>query len=273
MQTEIFWPRLASAFGNQKVFWTFDEKKEKPGVTDRLLHYLISYWETPAVARKAVRVFNGIESQGYSAYSGWDEVRVATIREVDDALHFAGATGESWELALTIKDFLQNTWLTLDTVILDDISKLKPGVVTRYIKQLRAVKNSWEITNDKGKKEPLEYSLRFSETNFYKQFKKYRQMHEPVLPSSAIDYLEYLLKRTGLAPFEIHANRILQRLGLFKSSDEISVKLNIFGQFLTEEKPVAKHKHLVQLGKVVCFIKDPRCNICPVSDQCPKKIS
>jgi hypothetical protein len=273
MKHEIFWPQLKQAFGNQKVFWTGEELSEKPGTTDRVIHYVISYFESPAVARNALRIFRGITQElGCSIFSGWNEVRVSSLREIDDAIRQAGAKGDTWELALTIKDFLYNIWQTLDTVDLTEAPTDSPQLIGPFLDQLRGISGSWMIdSKDKDNKKICPPApLRYSQNNFYKHFKKYRQMSSPVLPSCAVDFLEYCWKRTGRAPFENHANRILARLGIFDGDEPISAKLIKFEAFTTSKKPVTKHKHLIQLGKIVCFAKNPRCAACPVADQCAK---
>ena len=268
MKPEIFWPSLKQAFGNQKVFWATSELAENPTITDRLLHYLISYYENPPVARNAIRIFRGL-SGDLQLFSGWNEVRVASIRELDDALRTAGATGLTWDLAVTIKDFLHNMWVTLDTV---DLNTVEENDIKNYLRQLRAIPHSWSVINEKGKKVTVEWPLRYSEDNFYKHFKRYRKFSDPVLPECAIDYLEYLLRLTDKAPFEYHANRIMARLGIIETNDPLSVKTSKFSNFTTSDAPVTKHKLLVQLGKTVCFEKHPRCNVCPASNLCAKKI-
>jgi hypothetical protein len=271
MNSDTIWQSLQETFDNQKIFWLPEERDSGPGVMDRLLHYLISYYESPAVARKSVRVFCGVDPiNGLIAFSGWNEVRVSTVREISDALVFCGAKGEVWELAVTIKDFLCNTWNTLDTLNLDEI----PEKCDAYINQLRAVPHSWTInidTDKKGKTRTLETPLRHSHCSFYKAFKRQRSLTEPVLPDCVIDYLRYSWKLTAVPPFENHTNRIMSRIGLFESNTSLEIKLAVLAKFLGENKRISKHKRLVQLGKMVCFNEDPRCEVCPLQKSCSKK--
>ena len=271
MNSDKIWQSLQEAFDNQKIFWLPEERNPGPGIMDRLLHYLISYFESPAVARKSVRVFCGVdEVNGLIAFCGWNEVRVATVREITEVLEGCGAEGEVWELAVIIKDFLYNTWNTLDTLDLDEL----PEKSTAYINQLRAIPHSWSINVDSDKKtkaQTLETPLRHSHCSFYKAFRRQRNLAEPVLPDCVIDYLRYSWKLTAIPPFENHTNRILSRIGLFEPNTSLEIKLAVLEKFLRENKRISKHKRLVQLGKMVCFNENPRCNICPLEKSCSKK--
>jgi hypothetical protein len=275
MNSELFWPRLKQAFGNQKVFWATQELPERPGTTDRVLHYLISYFESPDVARDAVRIFRGVQlgEFGNKQFSGWNEVRVSTLREIDESLKQAGAVGDTWELALTIKDFLQNAWSTLDTIDLTNMPQLQPDLIDNYLAQLKGIPDSWDIMNERNKMVVAESPVRAcpKHSNFYKRFLKYRKRKEPVFPACVTDFLEYCWKKTAKAPFEEHSDRVLSRLGVINLNDAPTDKLRKFEDFTTSTKPVSKHKHLIQLAKVICVVKDPDCPSCPVADQCAKK--
>jgi hypothetical protein len=269
MDNNLFWSDLKAAFGSQKVFWVEKENAEKPGVTDRLIHYVISYYENPAVARKAIRIFKGIslDDVGLAFFCDWNEVRVSTLRKIDDALKASGATGDSWELAVTIRDFLENVWNTIHTT---DLSVVTLEDRVAYLTQLQG-KGCWgkQITKE-DKNKPCPTPFRPDYSTFYKHCHKYRKPGEQILPNCAISYLDYLWKRTRNAPYENHANRILSRIGIFNISDPLGTKISKFESLTTAEKPINKHKHLVQLGKVVCLSSNPRCSICPVAKYCSK---
>ena len=269
MDNNLFWSDLKSAFGNQKVFWTEKENQEKPGITDRLIHYVISYYENSAVARKAVRFFKGIQLDelGFVVFSGWNEVRVSSLREIDDALKSSGATGDSWELAVTIRDFLDNAWNTVHTV---ELSGVPQEDRISYLAQLNG-RGSWgKQTTKEEKNKPCPAPFRPGFSIFHKHCNRYRKPGELVLPNCAISYLEFLWKRTRCAPYENHANRILSRVGVFDEADPLGIKISKFESLTTSEKPISKHKRLVQLGKVVCLSSNPRCDICPITKHCSK---
>lgn len=269
MDSSLFWSSLKNAFGSQKVFWAERENSQKPNVTDRLIHYLISYYENPSVARKAVRIFRGIDLDelGLAIFSGWNEVRVATLREISDALKFSGSTGDAWDLAVTIRDFLDNAWNTVFTV---DLSEVPAEERPSYLTQLQG-KGTWGKQNTKEEKnKAFPAPFRSHASIFYKHCSKYRKDGERILPDCATSYLEYLWKRTRCAPYENHANRILSRLGVLNKADPLGTKISKFEILVTVEKPITKHKHLIQLGKIVCLANSPRCDICPVAKQCSR---
>jgi hypothetical protein len=269
MDNNLFWSDLKTAFGSQKVFWVEKENAKKPGITDRLIHYVISYYENPAVARKAVRLFRGVTLNEFETtlFCGWNEVRVSTLREINNALKTSGATGDSWELAVTIRDFLENIWNTVHTT---DLSEVPQEDRVGYLMQLQG-KGTWgkQITKE-SKNKPCPTPFRPDFSAFYKHCHKYRKPGEQILPKCAISYLDYLWKRTRCAPYENHANRILSRLGIFNATDPLGTKISKFESLITAEKPISKHKHLIQLGKVVCLSSNPRCSICPVAKHCSR---
>jgi len=270
MESASFWPKLKDAFGNQKAFWSNIEHPTKPGITDRLLHYIISYYENPSVARKAVRIFRGLETNddGLKLFSDRNEVRVSTLLQIEDALRLAGSKYETFDLAVTIRDFLDNAWSVIFSI---DLSDVAPEDKIAYLRQLQG-KGTWGKKDNKDDKAEIVTPFRSAHSYFYKQCKKYRKPKEKVMPDCAFGYLEYLWKRTRRAPFENHANRILSRLGIFQNNDPINTKTAKFDKLLTEEKPISKHKHLVQLGKTICLTKNPRCSMCPLSSNCISSI-
>lgn len=255
-QMEI-WTKLGAIFSPPKMLWTSNEYGADPCITDRIIYYLINYYDTPSIARKAIRAFIGLDN---SSFCDWNEVRVATLRELDEALKSFGGTVNTWELAVTIKDFLQNAMDTLETIDLDSgLADLKPVEIVAYLKQLRGHPNAWK------KDKPSPY--RPYTSLFTKHALKYRKENEAVLPENAIHYLEYLIGRTSKPPFEFYANRMLGRLGLFEEREEISQKVLKYHTLVGDETPINRHRQLVQFSKTIC-ISNPRCTICPLSQQC-----
>lgn len=251
------WSKLGSMFAPPKAFWSAEEHAADPGFTDRLMYYLITYYDSQTVARKAVRWFLGIDG---NSFCGWDEVRVATLRDLDDALKSVGGSVNTWELAVTIKDFLQNTFDTIDTVNLDvALDDLKPSEIVAYLRQLRGHPEAWK----KGESSPY----RPYTSIFQKHCLKYRKENEAVLPENVIHYLEYMMGRTSTSPFEFYANRLLVRLGIFEEQERLSNKVAKYNSLIGEERPINKHRQIVQFSKTICISK-PRCNVCPLAATC-----
>ena len=259
MLNTSIWMKLSATYGFPQSFWEPEEYSQAPSITDRIVYHLIGYFENPTVARKALRIFVGIEKTYDSPeYCDWNEVRVATLRDLENSLKRAGATAHTWELAVTLKDFLQNVFDTLENVALE-ASEFKPSEIASYLKQLRGAPEAW-LKNETSPYRP-DTSL------FYKQCKRYRKNGEPVLPESVIHYIEFLWGRNDKAPFEFHADKVLSRLGLFASQDEINTKVDKFQELVGDERPINKHRHLVQFSKTICT-SQPRCQICPLSEDC-----
>ena len=103
MKESLIWNRLEGSFVTYQKLWSKEERGESPTITDRLLRYLISYYNSPSVARKAVRRFYSID--GYD-FCDLNETRVSYIRHISASLKEAGAKGNVHQLGFTIKDFL-----------------------------------------------------------------------------------------------------------------------------------------------------------------------
>lgn len=261
MQIDSLWPALTKVFANQKVFWTRAEFKNKPTVTDRLIHYLISYYEMPNVARKAVRIFKGIEG---NSYFSWDEVRISSLREIRNTLIEAGGIANTWELAVTIKDFLQNAFDVIFTIDLSGING-SPKEMGIYLRQLSGSPEA--MGKDKqGKLLSSPYRSYWSTFNR----RRLRLDGEQVIPDFAIKYLKYLLSMTKSAPYDPYMDRILLRLGVTEKGDLRKARIKKYNQFMGIHRTVRKHKKLVMLAKTVCLSKDPRCNVCPLTENCRK---
>jgi len=257
MQVDTLWPALDKVFANQKVFWTSEERKRKPTATDRLIHYLISYYEMPAVARKAIRTFTGIEG---NLYAGWSEVRASSLRDIRNTLIASGGKANTWELAVTIKDFLQNAY---DTIFTDNLSKIEqsnePKEIGRYLKQLSGTPGAMGESTSPFRPGYSIFNRR-----------KLRRVDEQVLPDFAIKYVKYLLGMTKQAPYDPYMDRILLRLGVVEKADLGRARVKKYNQFMGIHRTVRKHKKLVSLAKTVCLSKNPRCNLCPLSNSCGK---
>ena len=245
MRSETVWDVLDKTVTGEKLLWGAHESKINPSVLDQLIYYMISYVETPSVARKSVRIFVGIEG---GLFAGWDEVRVSTLREIIEVLTKAGATDHSWELAVSLKDFLSNSWDLLFTLNLGGISRtLKPSEIVSYLDQLE------------GK------TLPYRPKHSLFDRKKVRATEDPILPTNIIDFLKKLWGRSRSAPFEHHSKRFLERLGIIKKSDTTYTKTIAFKNFMGTKKLTDRHYKLVQFSKLVCTV-DPRCDICPMTE-------
>lgn len=261
MENTTFWTKIYYLLDTPKILWSPEEFTQDPSIVDRIIYYLISYFDQPSSAKRALRILVGIDSfrENMPEFCDWQEVRVTSLTQLEDVLKFSGCTSNTWELAVTIRDFLQNTWDTLETLDLNTaIDELKSNEINAYLKQLRGV-GIWR------KNETSPYRPFFS--TFNKHCLKYRKNNEPVLPENVIHYLEYLWGKTTKSPYEFHANKVLSRLGILTDQDEINTKLNKFNSFIGNEKPINKHRQLVQFSKTICIMK-PRCNICPLNQEC-----
>lgn len=136
MEGNEIWNLLSAMFGKQKALWEPEEREEAPGVTDKLLHYVMSYVDRPAPARTAIRSFVGL-GDDLQMFGGWNEVRVSTVREISSALTSAGINVDTWELAENIRDFLNYTWKHLSSLDLNAATEdNKSKVIEAYLADL-----------------------------------------------------------------------------------------------------------------------------------------
>jgi len=156
-------------------------------------------------------------------------------------------------------------WYTLFTLNLNEATQSnKPKEIRAYIQQLKGIPDSWK----KGVSSPY----RSINLSFNEYCKKHRDVDEQIIPDCVISYLNYLWERTDNAPFENHVNRILSRIGIFSNHDVIRYKISKYNKLLGN-KPIGKHKKLIQLGKIVCLSKEPRCDVCPLIEECNHRVN
>lgn len=226
MEGDEVWDLLSAAFGKQKPLWEASEKEEAPGVTEKLIHYAISYADRPAPARTAVRTFVGV-GEASEMFSGWDEVRVASNRDIADVLTASGVSVNAWELAESIREFLNYSWKHLASLDLNEVvEQNKAKLIENYL------------------------------------------AHVPLQPRAAVDYLKVLWNRTNQMPYEAHTDRVLSRLGVVNTEDFLGTKAAALQKLVGPKKPLVFHRKMLQLAKSVCLVKDPRCDVCPLSKGC-----
>lgn len=67
---------------------------------------------------------------------------------------------------------------------------------------------------------------------------------------------------------DTHVRRLSQRLGLSKHNDPVKIEKDLME--LIPKKDWFKTTYLlIDHGRAVCTAKDPRCDLCPLSDVCP----
>jgi len=71
---------------------------------------------------------------------------------------------------------------------------------------------------------------------------------------------------------DTHVRRLAKRLGLSKHSDPVKIEQDLMKLFPREEWFSLTYR-LINHGRSVCSAKDPRCDLCPLSDICPSAFS
>lgn len=255
MTTEML-TKLESVLTDPRGYWSSKECATSPAVLDKVMHYLVGYTTNHATARKAVRIFRGIDRTESVQFESWNEVRISTLKDIQTALKQAGATCDTWELAITIKDFLQNVFDTLGFCDIDD--SISDKELNAFIEQLQGKPNSWE------KNAITPFRPNYSTWNR----KNARIVGETVLPEPVLMYVRFALNRTKYAPFEYHSEKVLGRVGLFPPEADYATKRKIYNDMIGLETPISKHRRLVEFSKLVCLERQPRCGICPLKTNC-----
>ena len=67
---------------------------------------------------------------------------------------------------------------------------------------------------------------------------------------------------------DTHVGRLSRRLGLTRNTDPVKVEQDLMAQLPAQEWTAFSHR-LIYFGREVCTAKDPRCDVCELSDLCP----
>lgn len=81
--------------------------------------------------------------------------------------------------------------------------------------------------------------------------------------------VDVLLSNWGypVVAIDTHVRRVARRLGLTSSSNYDTIRRDLH-RFFREDRRLEAHLYLIKLGREVCRAKNPRCDICPLSDIC-----
>jgi endonuclease III len=109
------------------------------GPLERMVFYWLFYTNPVTNARKAVKMLRDED-----VFGDWNEVRVATQRELEDVLKEARIE-DAEALAPRIRSFLQNVFEELDDTALEPMKELKPDKAKKFLAALEGVP-PWAIT-------------------------------------------------------------------------------------------------------------------------------
>jgi len=131
--------KLEKVLKSLEKFYSRSVLPEGDDPLERMIFYWLFYTNPVTNARKAVKML-----RDESVYGDWNEVRVATERELEDV--FKEARIEDAELlAPRIKTFLQDVFEELDDTALEPLKELKPDKLKKFLATLEGVP-SWAIT-------------------------------------------------------------------------------------------------------------------------------
>jgi endonuclease III len=131
--------KLDKVLKSLEKFYSRSVLPEGDDSLERLIFYWLFYTNPVTNARKAVKMLEDPD-----VFGDWNEVRVATQRELEDI--FREARIEDAEaLAPRIKTFLQNVFEELDDTSIEPLKELKPDKAKRFLAALEGVP-PWAIT-------------------------------------------------------------------------------------------------------------------------------
>jgi endonuclease-3 len=68
---------------------------------------------------------------------------------------------------------------------------------------------------------------------------------------------------------DTHVGRLSIRLGLTKNTDAVKVERDLMG-LLPQKEWIAFSHRMIHHGRRICVARNPKCEICPLDDICPK---
>jgi len=71
-------------------------------------------------------------------------------------------------------------------------------------------------------------------------------------------------------PVDTHISRISRRLGLVRSNAGYEEMRSALQSIFNPQDYAIAHRALIQLGRVYCRARNPRCSECPIRDLCPR---
>jgi len=209
----------------------------------QFIHYLIGYSNSSASAKKALR-----DLQDETVYGGWNEVRVATINEIDKTLDPERIKHSAF-LARTIKGFLEGTWVTLNELSFEKLAVEKIS---------------------KAKELVAHIDMKAAQSLFTEQEER-RNAETPasVIPPWATTYILTSIGVESAIPWDAHTERVATRLGLVEEAGATSKKKKALKDLSGGSAGAIRlHHAFVELGKRVCSEDHPKCARCPLMAEC-----
>ncbi|MBI2824715.1 MAG: endonuclease III [Planctomycetia bacterium] len=68
---------------------------------------------------------------------------------------------------------------------------------------------------------------------------------------------------------DTHVARLSQRLGLTKAKDPVKIEQDLMRDLPKQEWIALSHR-LIQHGRRICTARKPKCDVCPLADDCPR---
>jgi endonuclease-3 len=196
---------------------------EGASLLERFVFYLLFYANPVTNARKAVKALTDPD-----VFGDWNEVRVATVREIEDAIaeHRIEHAGF---FAPRLKKFLQYVFEELDDVQIEDVKTLKPEKAKKFLGQLDGLP-PWASTY-------LLCALGME---------------------SMVPWDPHTERVAGRLRIVEPQSPLPQRKKVLRAAL----------QSVPEEDPLRLHHLFVEHGKKTCHEEDPKCTKCPISRDC-----
>jgi len=90
-------------------------------------------------------------------------------------------------------------------------------------------------------------------------------------PKTARCVLLFSLAKSSL-PVDTHIFRVSKRLGLIDSRASIEKAHSLLQEQTPQSKVYQFHIHMIEHGRRICHARQPRCNMCILTDICPSSL-
>lgn len=233
----------------QKVQRKLEEKypprtlPDSDALLDRFLHYLLFYANPQQTARRAYKSLKNDH-----VFSGWNEVRVATVHEIDTALGPEKLKHSAW-LARIIKGLLEGIWQVLNEMALEKLA----------VEKVNKAKELLALIEAKAQ----------DELNGEREERRGEPPVASVIPPWAGTYILASLGLESAVPWDPHTERVASRLRLFDPDvNLVRRKKQLRALVKTDAEAIHLHHLLVEHGKRVCVEEEPRCAKCNLTQDC-----
>jgi endonuclease III len=228
--------QLEQVFKVLKKRYSVAADQEKRTVIEHLLYAVIREGTTREAADKA---FKGLRT----LFFDWNEVRVSAPHEIEEALEGIPAAGERSQRIIGVLQYWFELKYNFD---MEDLAKKGLKDAARQVARMLS-----EVAKN-GMKESGRVPVRVIDGN---------------------DYVVASVIQQGLGghaiPLDAPSLRVLRRLGLVEPDDTLENSRASIEHSIPKAKGALFNELISLVAAEFCFEERPKCNACPLRDDCP----